>query len=113
MTSEPPRDRTAFQNIGLAGISQGVGEPFYNQPATPIAASVVLRTGTCLPLCPSRCSKRPRLFDDLVGACEQRERDGDAERLGGLEVDDEFDLRGLLDRQVGRLFASENSSGIN
>jgi hypothetical protein len=28
-----------------------------------------------------------RLFDHLVGAAEQRERDGEAERLGGLEVE--------------------------
>jgi hypothetical protein len=45
------------------------------------------------------------LFDHLVGAAEQRERDSDAERLGGLEVDDEFDRRGLLYGQVSWLLA--------
>src|SRR5258708_22494440 len=53
------------------------------------------------------------LFDHLVGAAEQRDRNGDAERLGGLEIDDEFHLGGLLDRHVGRLIARENPSGIN
>ena len=31
---------------------------------------------------------RKRLFDHLVGAAEQRQRDGDTERFSGLEVDD-------------------------
>ena len=34
----------------------------------------------------------------------------EAERLGGLEVDDELELRRLLDRQIGRLLALENAS---
>jgi hypothetical protein len=36
--------------------------------------------------------KRLSLFDHLVGAGEQRERDSEAERLGRLEVDDQLDL---------------------
>src|SRR5215813_13051685 len=36
----------------------------------------------------------------------------DTERLCGLEVDNQFDFRGLLDRQVGRLFALQNSTSI-
>ena len=33
-----------------------------------------------------------RLLDHLVGGREQRRRHGEAERLGGFEVDDKFEL---------------------
>jgi hypothetical protein len=35
-------------------------------------------------------------FKDFVGASRQRQRDGDAERLRGLKVQEQFDLGGLL-----------------
>ena len=34
-------------------------------------------------------------FDNRVRAAEQRDREGEAERLSGLEIDHELDLRGL------------------
>src|SRR6516164_244523 len=51
-------------------------------------------------------------FDHLVGQREQLVRHFEAERLGGLEIDGEFDLGRLLDRQIARLFALENASDI-
>jgi hypothetical protein len=42
-------------------------------------------------------------LDYLVGCRQQRFRDGEAERLGGLEIDDQFEFRGLLDREIARL----------
>src|SRR5215472_16055256 len=45
--------------------------------------------------------QRGSLFDDFVGAGEQRGWDGDAEHLRGLEVDDEFELGGELNWQMG------------
>ena len=44
-------------------------------------------------------------FDDLVGAGEERLRDGEAERLGGLQVDHQLEFGRLLDRQVAGLCA--------
>jgi hypothetical protein len=38
------------------------------------------------------CSNQPHLFDHLVGAGQQRERDGDAERIGGPEINDQLDF---------------------
>jgi hypothetical protein len=52
-------------------------------------------------------------LDHLVGGRQQRFRDGQAERRGGLHVDEEFDFRGLLDRQVGGLVALKNPAGID
>jgi hypothetical protein len=54
-----------------------------------------------------------RSFDDLVGAGEDRRRDGEAERLGGVEIDDELEYGRLLDRQIGRLGALEHPSRVN
>src|SRR5262249_30237219 len=44
-----------------------------------------------------------RLLDHVVGAEEDRWRDGQPERLGGLEIDDQFERGRSLDRQIGRL----------
>src|SRR5256714_11484426 len=41
------------------------------------------------------------LFNDLVGALQQRLRHGQAERLGGFQIDDQLEARRLLDRQIG------------
>jgi hypothetical protein len=53
------------------------------------------------------------LFDDSVGAAEQRERKRDAEQLGGLQVEYKLDSRRLLHRQGRRLFALQNAPGID
>src|SRR5260370_23178189 len=46
-------------------------------------------------------SKTRRSFNDFVGAGEDRWRHGEAERPGGLEIDDQLECRRLLDRQIG------------
>jgi hypothetical protein len=53
-----------------------------------------------------------RLLDHLIGPRQQRRRDREAKGLGGLEVDDELESRGLLHRQISRPGAFENPVDI-
>src|SRR6266481_6720411 len=48
------------------------------------------------------------LLDHLIRPLQERRRDRQAEGLGGLEVDDELELGGLLDGKISWLGASEN-----
>ena len=58
-------------------------------------------------------SERSLLFDHLVDAGEQKRRHIQADCLGGLKIDDQFVLGGLHDRQIARLRALEDTSGID
>src|SRR5262245_12296956 len=51
---------------------------------------------------------RASSFDHLVGAHEERLRNGEANRLGGGQVDDEFKFCRLLDRDIGGLRSTED-----
>src|SRR6266576_2439129 len=53
-----------------------------------------------------------RSFDHPVGAQEDRLRDCDAERFGGLEVGDKLELGRLLDGQVAAPRTLENSVDV-
>ena len=52
--------------------------------------------------------KRGGSFNNLIRAQQQRRRDGEAEGFRGLEVDDELELRRLLDGEVAWLRALED-----
>src|SRR5262245_65339132 len=60
-----------------------------------------------------KCAGNEDLFDHLVGAGEQRRWNFEPERSRGHEIDDEFELGGLHDRQVGSLGAFEDLTGID
>jgi hypothetical protein len=51
-------------------------------------------------------------LDHFVGACDERRRHLEAERFGGLEIDDEFDLGRHFDRKVGGLGAAQNAIDV-
>ena len=48
------------------------------------------------------------LFDHLVGKGQKRRRNGEPQRLGGDEIDDEDEFGGLLDRNVAGLRPVQN-----
>src|SRR5260221_8424394 len=53
------------------------------------------------------------LFDDLVRNGENARRDGELERLGGIQVDHELELGGPQDGQIRRLCAFEDAAGVD
>ena len=58
-------------------------------------------------------SKQHFSFDDPVGADEEHWRNAEAERFGGLQIDDQFEFGRLHDRQFRRPRPFENSTGID
>src|SRR5579863_9191618 len=52
------------------------------------------------------------LFDDLVGQGEQGWWRGEAELLGGSQVDHQLECCWLLDRQIARLLAAQNAVDV-
>ena len=71
------------------------------------------RLGSSVPIADvSRCSKLSQLFDNLVGAYEQRRRHVEAERLGRLQIDYKFVFRRRLHWKSGRIVAAHDLPGL-
>ena len=60
----------------------------------------------------SAVQQNSELFDHIVGATEQQRWHVEVQRLGGLEIDDQFKLCRRLDREVGRLLALEDAVDV-
>src|SRR6266699_3481573 len=92
---------------------------YASRPLSPVAAQHSLPSGRYSLLGPDfhrldRTSLRlAHSFDHLVGAAEQWQRHSDAERRGGLEVQEHLNFCGLLYWQLARLFAFENAGGVD
>src|SRR6516165_10611668 len=56
--------------------------------------------------------RKSALIDHLVGSCEQCRGYSEAERLGGLQIDDHKIFRRQLHRKFRRLCATENVINI-
>ena len=52
-------------------------------------------------------------LNDFIGTQQQRLRNRQTERFGGLEIDDQIKFRGLLDGYVARICALEDSVDEN
>ena len=59
-----------------------------------------------------QCSKKPSL-DHLVGAREKRWGQGETKYFGRLEVDDQFELARLHNREIACFLSVQNTAGIN
>ena len=55
---------------------------------------------------------REQLFDHVIRPLQERSGHRQPESLGGLQVDHQLELRGLLDGEVGRSCAFEDSVDV-
>src|SRR5262249_27051240 len=91
-----------LSRVAKSGISEDIAAPRFLLWPPP-----EVRSG-----CEHRSKVADRLFDQLVGATGQRNRNRDAELLRGLQINDQLDFGGLLHRQIGWLFTLKDSAGI-
>src|SRR4030095_6503376 len=87
------------------------------RPSVRTTASPISRMGTSMAggsLADEGCSKglaawvAHALLDYVVRPLQQRLRNRQPERLGGLQIDDQLELGGLLNRKIGGLSALQD-----
>ena len=101
MAASGPKPEVLFNNHTSAFISSGHATALAQVREVPLPDV-------------SRCSKLSKLLlDHLVGTAEKRQWYTDPEGLGGLKIDEQFNLGALKDRQRGRFFAFENPASVN
>src|SRR5258708_16523721 len=64
-------------------------------------------------VCPPGLCRWCRLFDHLIRPQQERLRNREPECLGGLEVDDEIELGGLLNRETGGVWSPFSLISLN
>src|SRR5579871_4938346 len=100
-SAAPTTSSRARRNISPAARTA----TFSTRPPKPAAtAASAVSANTCSTI-RAPGSKGIDLFDHVVRARQQRRRQLDTERFGGLQVDEEFEFGREFDRQIGRLLA--------
>jgi hypothetical protein len=67
-----------------------------------------MESSKATPIQPRASVEPMRLLNHLIRPPQQRRRDRQAEGLGRLEVDDQLELRRLLDGKLARVFALQD-----
>src|SRR6516162_11128741 len=103
-----PPAKARSQYIELAAISQRGGLDGVRSRSVSGSNSRSKGFPGCATSGPEQVQQKSVLFDNLVGACEQRGRYIESERVGSRQIDDEIELGRLLDRDFAGLRSPKN-----
>jgi hypothetical protein len=109
MHDKVPRGGTFTERIAAPGQQRrfrNVRDESAYPPITALKRTCPRVAFVPLPVVSSR--SRRKLFDHLVGAGEQRRGQGEGEGFRRLQVDQQFEFSGLINRNVARLRTFED-----